>query len=547
MINARFQGLLESIGLLAMLMFSLGCGAGGVDEAQQVAQPAPPPPPNHSHGGAAAGGNNGSGATGGSIGSTTETSPPEPPAGEMLGAAGVSVTEIILYQGVSRPLMKEGQVVSGNTPVVAKRDALLRVFYQTDSGYDGQPVTAKLTIDDLAPIVQIVTLGSGSSEANLQSTINFDVPGANLTAGASYRVDVLQSSNGDGNPTASFPSAPGERSAFEAKTSGGLNIKLVAIQYNADGSGRLPDTSGAQLKAYEALFYGMFPVEDVVVTVRSKPMAWSSPVFPSGNGWAALLNALVDLRNQDGAAFDTYYYGIFAPANSLAQYCGVGKCLGGLAFIGKPGHAYFRASIGVGFSGSLAADIAVHELGHLHGRKHAPCGTAGEPSYPHDGAGIGVYGYDLVSKTLYSPNHYVDMMSYCNPSWISDYTFTHLFNHANLVNGASIYVPPHLQNATYHRLLINPDGTVNPLSPIKLERPVLGQKATVTVKTLAGVETLEAELLRYDHIDGGMLLFAPTAQPITAVTKISVDGKSLPLSSGSGLARPPVRAPASRP
>ncbi len=549
MAHARGQGWLKTFGLLAFLLFSLGCnwvtGADGmsVGAAEQDGPQDNPPPPDHGQGAAAAGGSTGSGATGGSTGSTTETSPPDPPVGEMEGAVGVTVNEIILYQGVSRPLMKNGQAVSSNTPVVANRDALLRVLYKTDGGYDGQQVSAELSIDGADPITQLVTLGGGSTEGNLQSTINFDVPGAMLTVGASFRVDLLQPGNGSGgNPSASFPSAPGALSAFGAKTSGVLNIKLVPIQYNGDGSGRLPDTSAGQLQAYEKLFYAMYPVEDVVVSVRSNPMVWSSAVSPFGNGWSSLLNAVADLRSQDGAAFDTYYYGIFAPASSIGGYCS-GGCVAGLGFLGSPGQTYTRAAIGLGFSGSSALDTAVHELGHNHGRDHAPCGTQGEPSYPYSGASIGVYGYHLLTKKLYSPSKYVDMMSYCNPTWISDYTFTHLFNHTTMVSGADIYVPPHLQDATYQRLLVNPDGTVSPLSPIKLERPVLGQKATVTVKTLAGAKKLEAELLRYDHIDGGMLFLPPGAPPITAVTKISVGGELLPLSNGglagsNGLARP---------
>ena len=41
------------------------------------------------------------------------------------------------------------------------------------------------------------------------------------------------------------------------------------------------------------------------------------------------------------------------------------------------------------------ADTAAHELGHSHGRNHAPCGMGLDPSsidpaYPHDGGKIGV-------------------------------------------------------------------------------------------------------------------------------------------------------------
>jgi hypothetical protein len=71
-------------------------------------------------------------------------------------------------------------------------------------------------------------------------------------------------------------------------------------------------------------------------------------------------------------------------------------------------------------------DVVTHELGHNFGRSHAPCGnpSAPDPSYPYANASIGVYGIDLGDMTLKSPSVYADVMSYCSPDWISDYTYT---------------------------------------------------------------------------------------------------------------------------
>jgi hypothetical protein len=71
-----------------------------------------------------------------------------------------------------------------------------------------------------------------------------------------------------------------------------------------------------------------------------------------------------------------------------------------------------------------------HELGHNFGRLHAPCGNpAGvDQSYPYANANIGVFGYDIIAGVAKSPTMR-DLMSYCDPTWISDYTYKGIMNY----------------------------------------------------------------------------------------------------------------------
>ena len=72
----------------------------------------------------------------------------------------------------------------------------------------------------------------------------------------------------------------------------------------------------------------------------------------------------------------------------------------------------------------------VHEVGHAHGREHAPCGLGGQPSdryYPNNTGKIDDWGFDHRSSDLRSPGTYVDVMSYCSPSWISVYNYDALY------------------------------------------------------------------------------------------------------------------------
>jgi hypothetical protein len=436
----------------------------------------------------------------------------------MAAADGATMTDVVLYQGVSRPVMHNGQAVNSDTPIIEGRDALMRVFYQTDASYNGQAVTARLTIDGRQAIEVQATLGNSSSEGDLNSTINFDVPGDAMTAGMAYRVELLQDKSlvTGANSAALYPdSASFATLAVEAV--GKLVITLVPIQYDADSSGRLPDTSPAQLQRYEDLFYAMYPVPEVQIHVRPQPFSWDRAVQSDGNGWDSLLNAIAALRSQDGAANDEYYYGIFAPASSASAYCG-GSCVTGLGFIGNPTHSATRAAIGLGFSGDLATDTAVHELGHNHGRPHAPCGNAAsaDPDYPYHDASIGVFGYNLVSKELYDPENFVDMMSYCSPSWISDYNYQKLYEQAKFVNQASLHFPAQMMNLTWERVSVRPNGSLEYLDDITMVEPPLGSETSVAVETTTGTEQLTGQFFSYDHLPGGVLYVPPSSAPRTA-------------------------------
>ena len=93
--------------------------------------------------------------------------------------------------------------------------------------------------------------------------------------------------------------------------------------------------------------------------------------------------------------------------------------LGGRGFIGG------RTSIS-----SLDSSTVAHELGHNMSLRHAPCGGAGgpDPAYPNSGGTIGAWGFNSTDSLLVGP-HFPDLMSYCRPRWISDYSFTKAFDH----------------------------------------------------------------------------------------------------------------------
>ena len=126
------------------------------------------------------------------------------------------------------------------------------------------------------------------------------------------------------------------------------------------------------------------------------------------------------------------------PRATYEDYCEAG-CVAGLGFIVESTNDdYMRVSVALGYSGVEMAMSAAHELGHNHGRAHAPCGGAQgvDGGYPYDGGVIGVWGADTDALALKRDTLAKDMMGYCFLPWVSDYTYFALRSRMNAVNNA---------------------------------------------------------------------------------------------------------------
>ena len=86
---------------------------------------------------------------------------------------------------------------------------------------------------------------------------------------------------------------------------------------------------------------------------------------------------------------------MFAPADSMMSYCSWG-CVLGLGYVPEqPGGGWWGtlSAIGLGYAGELSAQTIIHEVGHNHGRLHAPCEVSDpDPNYPYPNGSIGVWG-----------------------------------------------------------------------------------------------------------------------------------------------------------
>jgi len=426
-----------------------------------------------------------SGATGGSAGvggvAGTEAGTMAPTTNL---AGGVRISDISFYQAVKVQLSNAGEpVIARNAPVIIGKEGLLRVSVEPLDGFTPRELLVELTLSSsegpAASQMATKMISSASTVSSLDSTINFDIPGEHITADLKYAValrEVSSATMGTADPAARFPMTDGELIEMGARDAGPLRVMVVPYRYQGDGSGRLPTMDDAQLELFESYLHSYYPASQIELTVR-EPVDYDQQVGPN-TGWEQWLDFHCSVRTDDDPDPKLLYYGVMSMRESQQAY---GGGIYGISPVPNPAANYGRCSVGVGFEGNAAASTMAHELGHSLGLPHAPCGVDGGP-FPYENASIGVWGYSLGAQELRDPDEYSDMMSYCDPSFISDYNFEKLFERVRYLNlqfDERFAVP-----ARYTRVLLDKTGSLSVRGGVTLKRAPAGDEDAHAVKVL---------------------------------------------------------------
>lgn len=327
---------------------------------------------------------------------------------------GLSLSTAYLTQTVQSPNFP--------VPLVADEPALLRVFATAPRPTSERipAVRATFYLDGSETHVadipaQTAYLPTRVDEGDLTLSANAEIPAEIVRPGLEMVVEIDPEGEVDARLGIERRIPATGRMAVDVQRLPGLDLTLIPFLSSEAPDSTIIDLVGAMAsdpEGHELLSETrtLLPVADLRVTAHA-------PVVSGADDPLELVYEVEAIRVLEGGR--GHYMGM----NSDFSTHGIR----GAAFVTG------RAS----FSRPLARTMA-HELGHNMSLRHAPCGGARkpDPDYPHEAGSIGAWGYDIRDGADLVPPERPDLMSYCFPSWISDYHFARALRY-RLVDEAS--------------------------------------------------------------------------------------------------------------
>jgi hypothetical protein len=417
-------------------------------------------------------------------------------------ALGIALKRIDVYQTVKVPVMDSGAEITTDkrtSDIVTGRATMFRLSVALDPGFSARQISARVTVDNGTTAAQYfakVAVSKDSVETETASTFQVAVPPEQITADTRYSAELVECATGSGQAgNARFPKT-GEVE-LNARHTGGLKVMIIPLQAN----NKLPDTSDTALTTYRQQMMAMYPIDDITFTVAA-PVTIAYPI-----DWEGTLDQLRAKRKSESAPADVYYYGMLKPQDTFAAFCG-NACTTGIGYVGEPNSGAYRAAMGAGYADRVSAQTMAHEIGHNHGRNHAPCVPNGgsisgvDPKYPFSDGRTGIIGYDSRTKSLLSDKG-TDLMGYCSNVWLSEYTYGGLTDRVALVNGNKSVVLSADALQTWRVLIVG--GSRGARWGVPISTPSLPEGTAVTARVLdsAGNFVQEITVYRTEISDSG--------------------------------------------
>ncbi len=297
-------------------------------------------------------------------------------------------------------------------PLVAGEPALLRVF-----------VTSRITTNADFPPVRATFFGNGTErytvtippkpgpmstalyEGSLRQSANVEIPGWVISPGLEMIVEVDPDGTLDADLGVARRIPASGRMAVEVQDVPLLDLTLVPFIVTTDPDSSIINLTEAMVAdpGNHEVLWGireLMPVADLEVTAHA-------PVATATDNRRELLSQTELIRVAEGAT--GHYMGM------LPYFVGGTAYLGGRSSFASP-----------------SPGLMAHEIGHNFNLLHAPCPPGinnPDPSYPHVGGRIGVWGYDSRDGGRLVPPTTSDVMGYCGYEWPGDYHFTNALSY----------------------------------------------------------------------------------------------------------------------
>ncbi len=384
---------------------------------------------------------------------TTGEPEPEPePFVAIPARGGIKIAKVEANPGVAVPIGKDGGEVGGpdrNAFIPRERDSLVRVYVDVPDDWVERELEARLvlTVDGVEEtMTQKLLISVDSRESGLDSGFYFGVPKDLMLPGLRYQVSLWETQPGqEALPEPAEPArSPLTGTAFvgvESATAE-MRVVLVPIDYSFGSCSAVVDGEAHRKELEDALFQ-QNAIQKLEFTIHP-PVKVTYDMSKFG-GLSKLVSEMSQLRTEEEADPNVYYYGLFDNCGTCIGDGGIGGgCTVGLAADitgGTISDARYRAAAGQLNGG--AADTFVHEIGHTQGRRHIECAGAGvdaagtDGNYPYEGGRIGVWGFGVRDFQLRHPTVNSDYMSYCGQTWVSDWQWNATYKRILALSGWS--------------------------------------------------------------------------------------------------------------
>lgn len=361
----------------------------------------------------------------------------------MLKITGVEVTQAIqAYRSEQHLTDPADRKPDNGVRLISGKSAWVRVYVESDAGVvpgvtgelavrpglfsTGPSDPFTLAAQPPGSVTAQVAPAYTTMRGTIAATLNFILPGERMIGPLSLTAQIADPS---GTLTAEH--------TIQISVSLRQRLRLRGVMIGYDGPDPInpaatltvPAPGLADLQATAAWALRIMPVASEaiyeVAATLTRTVALTGTATNGGctQAWLDLNAAIAQARLNDGNRADRLYYGLLA--------------------VGFPNSSNNGGCQSSGVSSGFAnGGIAMaHEIGHMCGLRHAPCGpvgTSADPDYPayepYDMpaarlASIGEYGLDVSNGTIFSPAVARDYMSYCGNQWISLFNNDRLTDH----------------------------------------------------------------------------------------------------------------------
>lgn len=366
------------------------------------------------------------------------------------------VPDCVRSAGPAMYLTQAAQSLDYPVPLVAGEDALLRVFLANeDDRYPSMPPVratfyhnnSTVHVEDIPG--EPIPPPEETDEGSLSASINASIPGTVIMPELELVVEIDPDGESSSNSNLPVRIPQTGRMPVDVRDVPPLDLTLVPLLWieNPDRS-ILSEIEG--LSSDDDLFWqtrDLLPVGDLSISIRDEVFTSVDPVY---DNYPALLSETRAIHILDG---------------DQGHYMGVLRTGGGAALMG-----------GRTFVSGLEGFTIAHELGHNMSLGHAPCGSPNlftvDASYPYADGSIGVWGYDTRNDLLVPPDT-KDLMGYCSPRWISDYSFIKALIHRHYIETQQIpLAQPDMAGSLLLWGFVDESGQVNLKPAFMVNAPV---------------------------------------------------------------------------